>query len=163
MDVRQATAGDVPGIREVAVDAWHAAHDHVIGASAVEDLLDDWYDPADLHDQVVRERGHFVVADDAGVVGFAHAGPSDESHGDAVLSRIYVDPDRWGDGVGTAMLQVVADRLRADGHGRLWLAVLAGNDVGRSFYEARGFERVERREVELAGVETEDVVMATDL
>ncbi|MEF8773504.1 MAG: GNAT family N-acetyltransferase [Halobacteriales archaeon] len=163
MEVRPATAGDVPAIRELAVDAWHAAHDHILGEQAVAEVVDDWYDPADLRDQVARERGHFLVADDAGVVGFAHAGPSDDSYGDAVLPRIYVDPARWGDGTGTAMLGAVTDRLRADGHECLWLAVLAGNEVGRSFYESRGFERVERREVELAGVETEDVVMATDL
>jgi GNAT superfamily N-acetyltransferase len=163
MDVRPATADDVGEIRETAAAAWHAAHDPIVGADTVEDLLADWYDPADLREQVAREEGHFLIADDGGVVGFAHAGPSDDDWGDAVLSRLYVEPDTWGEGVGSTLLDETERRLRQDGHERLWLAVMADNDVGRPFYESRGFELVTERTVELAGSEIEDVVMARDL
>lgn len=164
MEVRPATADDVHGIRHVAVEAWHEAYDAVIGQEAVAAVLEQWYDPADLREQVGRSRGHFLVADRLGsVVGYADAGASDGPWGDAQLARIYVDPFHWGEGIGTDLLAAVADRLRADGHERLWLAVLENNEVGVSFYEGHGFEVVAERVASFSGRETPEYVMAADL
>jgi ribosomal protein S18 acetylase RimI-like enzyme len=164
MNVRPATEDDVDAVHRVATAAWHAAYDEVIGADAVDRKLADWYDPDLLADSVTREEGYFLVAEDDGdVIAFASGGPSDEAYADAVLARIYAGPDRWGDGAGTALLDALTDRLVADGHDDIWLAVMADNDVGVSFYRARGFEVIEERAVELAGQATDDYVMARDL
>ena len=40
---------------------------------------------------------------------------------------------------------------------------MAENDVGRSFYDTRGFEVHEERTVELADQEIDDVVLIRDL
>ncbi|MFD1524862.1 GNAT family N-acetyltransferase, partial [Halolamina salina] len=89
----------------------------------------------------------FLVADDDGVVGFANAGPardweSDPDDPDAFFSRLYVAPDRWGEGVGSELAAHVAHRLRGAGHERVWLEVFDGNDRARGFYESLGFERI---------------------
>ena len=113
MDIRDAETGDVHGIRHVAVESWHEAYDAIIGQDAVAVVLDDWYDPEGLRESIERDWGHFLVADQFGtIVGYAQAGPSDDSWGDAFVPRLYVDPFNWGEGIGTAMLEELFERRR---------------------------------------------------
>lgn len=151
--VRPAAPDDVPAIRRIGREAWHAAYDDVIGETAVDRQLSEWYDEASLRASVTDDGQVFVVAETGRIRGFASAVPDTESdrwH----LARIYVDPDDWGEGVGTAMLDRVETALRERGVDAYELAVMADNDVGVSFYETRGFERTDTRTVELGGVET---------
>lgn len=67
---------------------------------------------------------------------------------DAELKSIYVEPDYWGQGTGTDLLERGLETL-PDGIERLRLEVLAGNDVGRRFYEGRGFEKTDTSSYEL--------------
>ena len=69
---------------------------------------------------------------------------------EADVKAIYVHPDWWGDGVGTALLERGLDAL-PDRVERVRLEAFADNDVGARFYEARGFEQVETGETEIAG------------
>lgn len=77
-----------------------------------------------------------------GVVGFCHLIPSRDS--DAApetceVSALYVHPDRWRQGIGTALLRevlILARRRQCKG---LTLWVLESNDLARAFYAARGF------------------------
>jgi len=70
--------------------------------------------------------------------------------GEAELRAVYVEPSLWGEGVGTRLLERGTDAL-ADGREVLALEAFADNDVGRSFYESRGFERVGESTFEVAG------------
>ncbi|WP_076433113.1 GNAT family N-acetyltransferase [Haladaptatus litoreus] len=82
----------------------------------------------------------------------------------ATLVRVAcVLPEHWGEGVGTDLLNRLFDSLRAAGHQSVWLAVIADNDVGRSFYDKHGFDVHEERTVELAGQEVNDIVLVRDL
>lgn len=151
--VRPADPDDVPAIRRIGREAWHAAHGDVIGETAVDRQLSEWYDEESLRASVTGDGRVFVVAETDRVRGFASAVPDPENdrwH----LARIYVGPDDWGEGIGTAMLDRVETALRERGVDAYELAVMAENDVGVSFYEARGFERTDTRTVELGGVET---------
>ena len=61
---------------------------------------------------------------------------------DPVAGEVYalfVDPPRWGSGIGHALLERGLDHLRSLDltDARLW--VLDRNDRARSFYEARGW------------------------
>ncbi|ELY81270.1 GNAT family N-acetyltransferase [Natrinema gari] len=59
---------------------------------------------------------------------------------DAELKAIYVDPDCWGRGTGTALLEQGLETL-PERITRLRLEVLFDNDIGTHFYEVRGFEK----------------------
>jgi ribosomal protein S18 acetylase RimI-like enzyme len=148
--VRPATVADVPDIERVARAAWHDTYDDILGPAAVDAKLDEWYDPVALRESITDDRGVFFVAGED-PVGFAQATPGDDVWH---LGRIYVAPDRRGDGIGTALLARIESALVERGVTRYELAVLAENDVGIGFYEVRGFERFDERAVELAGVET---------
>jgi len=158
VSIRPATPDDAAEIQRVARASWHAAHDDIVGSEAVDDAIDEWYDPERLADAAARDEGTFPVAlADGDVVGFAQGVPGD---GDdpAWLARIYVDPDCWGDGVGTELLARVESWVRGTDADRLRLAVMADNDVGNAFYETHGYEVVAEREAELFGATFEEYV-----
>jgi len=157
-NVRSAVSDDATAVREIARESWHAAHDSILGSETVAETIDRWYAIDELRASIAeardREDAVFLVAEDAGeLVGFAHAGPHRDRPAVASLNRIYVCPDRWGNGSGTALLERVEGRLE-EAYDRLYLAVLADNEVGVSFYESAGFERVGTQESDLkTGVE----------
>jgi ribosomal protein S18 acetylase RimI-like enzyme len=147
--IRPATRSDAPAVRATAHASWHAAYDDVLGPETVERVVDEWYGVASLRTAVAESVFH-VAAVDGAVVGFVNAGPNPEyDEGTAELYRIYVHPDRWGEGIGGRLLAAVEDDLGAEGYDRLRLSVLAENAVGVGFYEGHGFEHVETGTVDL--------------
>ncbi|MFP8951794.1 GNAT family N-acetyltransferase [Natrialbaceae archaeon A-arb3/5] len=156
--VRPATTDDVWAVHETARASWHAAYDDVLGSDMVDEIVDDWYAIGDLESSIDdasrRHNVAFVLVDPGdestdgvfadGCRGFAHVVPWPEDSSVAYLAQLYVRPDSWREGVATTLL----DRLEAefdDSFDRFRIAVLADNDVGVSFVESSGFERVERR------------------
>jgi ribosomal protein S18 acetylase RimI-like enzyme len=82
-----------------------------------------------------------MVDDDDQVAGIVAAGPSrDPGDADGQLYALYVDPDRFGAGYGSALDQAARAHLAGQGFTRATLWVLVGNDRARSFYERRGWE-----------------------
>lgn len=164
MALRPATVDDVGAIRRVAREGWHAAYDDVVGADAVDEQVDEWYAPEVLEDAIAREDWAYLVADgDDGVVGFASGGPTEEGPADGVLAAIYVRPDRWDEGVGSSLLSAIHGDLRSLGCGSVWLAVLAENDVGRSFYRSHGYRRHDEQTTTVGGVEAGELILRRSL
>lgn len=166
MEFREATPADAEATQRVAHAAWHAAHAPIIGADAVEELLSEWYDREELKATIQRDNTTMflaIEAEEEEVIGFAEGGPSEEGPADAVVWRIYVHPERWGNGAGTELLTRLFDALRAEDCDSVWLAVMAENDVARGFYEKHGFETYQARTVEHVGHEVEDRVLVREL
>jgi ribosomal protein S18 acetylase RimI-like enzyme len=117
----------------------------------IDSALAEWYDLDSVRALIDDEAvACFVAERDRAVVGYASGSPSDE---DAVafLGAIYVDPDRWGDGIGTALLEEFETYWGRRGYEAVRLFVLSGNDVGGSFYRRHGYVPVDERETELFG------------
>lgn len=152
--IRSATPADVPAIERTARRSWHAAYDTLLGERAVNEMVDAWYDLSDLRSATKRDEHVFIVASkEDSTVWFAHAA-FDAEHNGWILFRIYVVPDRWGNGIGTALLERIETELKDRGVSTYELVVLAENDVGVTFYESHDFDRVETVKTKLAGVET---------
>ncbi|WP_135826900.1 GNAT family N-acetyltransferase [Halorussus ruber] len=152
--IRPAETGDVADVRRVARESWHAAYDDLLGPEPVESVVDEWYDLNQLRRSVERDDGVFLVAESeeengSTVVGFAQGVLAEDEA--AELPRIYVHPDYWGEGAGSAMLERVESWLTDRGAERLRLIVLADNEVGNAFYESNGYRTVGSRESEFAG------------
>lgn len=73
--------------------------------------------------------------------GFATVGPArDTDAGDVgELYAIYVDPSRWGRGLGRALIGEARRLLAERGHAAALLWVLAGNSRAEAFYRADGW------------------------
>jgi ribosomal protein S18 acetylase RimI-like enzyme len=93
------------------------------------------------------EDGVLVAVDDGGdICGFVEVRWGDAEtkalvgEDEAEVNAIYVDPDHWGEGIGTALLDATVRVLPTD-IDTIRLETLSGNELGRRFYEARGFVR----------------------
>lgn len=157
--VREASVDDVFAIQQVARTTWHATYDEIIGPSAVDEQVDEWYRDDVIAGAVESEEVVYLVASDEDVIGYASAGPSEQVDDEetAQLYTIYIGPDYWNDGIGSRLLDAVIERLRED-YGVLRMCVLEANDVGRSFYESYGFPTTEQGTRQIAGEEVAEVV-----
>lgn len=160
--VREATSGDVSAIVRVAERGWNAAYGDLLDRGTIDAAVREWYDPSVVRDRVEREDGAYLVAErDGRVVGYAAGGPSDRD-GVATLGAIYVEPDAWGAGVGTDLLDRFEAWCRRREFGVVQFRVLDGNDRAAAFYRARGYEAVDEVEAELFGEDiTEHVFRRT--
>ncbi len=81
------------------------------------------------------------VAGSGDIVGFAHVGPSrdEDARGAGELYAIYLLPERWGQGLGRALMARSLVELAASGFAAATLWVLEGNRRARRFYEAGGW------------------------
>jgi len=61
------------------------------------------------------------------------------SVGEGTLQTLYVLPDHWNEGVGSALHDLALNRLRATNVERARLWTLAENHRARAFYEKRGW------------------------
>ena len=80
-----------------------------------------------------------VAERDDEIVGFCQVGPDRaRPRMEAEIYTLYVDPDHWGGGVGSALFEVALPWLAPSyDNANLW--VVRENSRARRFYEARGF------------------------
>ncbi len=142
--IRPAEFSDSEGISRVHTRSWQSAYRGL--------LQDDWLDDLRWEDRKIRwdailtsekRRNVYVAANSHNdIIGFASSGPSRDE--DLEQSRvhelyaIYLSPEYWGKGIGTALLDVVMKAVPKTAK-RLELWVLEENSLGRRFYESKGF------------------------
>jgi GNAT superfamily N-acetyltransferase len=149
--VRVSNPGDVGAIQRVARAAWHAAYDDILGEDLVETVLEERYVDEAIEAGITHDAQDFFVAvRDETVLGYAHVGPHPPRRVHQVY-RLYVHPDEWRQGIGRQLLAEVEQALYDRDVQRYEVEVFADNEVGIAFYEATGFERLERSEREMAG------------
>jgi ribosomal protein S18 acetylase RimI-like enzyme len=156
--VRPAGPADVSDILRIAEAGWKAAYEGIIAQETIDAAMEEWYDSDGTRDLVERDDvGYFVVVEDGteDVVGYVSGGPG-ESGDVAKLGAIYTHPDRWGEGIGTALLDRFESFCREEGFDAVEFSVLAGNDVGASFYRKHGYEVVDESESDLFGEPVEE-------
>jgi ribosomal protein S18 acetylase RimI-like enzyme len=155
VQVRRARPEDAAAIAEVHARTWRAAYEHVFGA---ELLAARTPDVALWEGVLARGRSDVHVADDEGVVGFVSTGESRDADAAAELYAIYVLPNGWGTGAGTALMRAGLDAMRARFSGEAVLWVLEDNPRARRFYEREGWTvDGARKEEEWLGVPISEV------
>lgn len=87
-----------------------------------------------------------IALDPAGALGTIHFTDARADHGTgkaiigrANLSGLFVSPARWGEGVGSALLDAAVAELRSRGYQSAQLFTATANRRSRSFYERRGW------------------------
>ena len=162
MEIRRPTdETDIEELIRVHGLAWRAAYDDILPESVLDEVtveptrgeVREWADRFDGEDGAV-----FVAVDGGVVCGFVDVRWGDENTkpfvgtDEAGVKAIYVHPDRWGEGVGTALLDHGVGALPEDIEA-VRLDAFADNDRGARFYKARGFDRTDTRSFEIAGTE----------
>jgi ribosomal protein S18 acetylase RimI-like enzyme len=138
-------AADARAVATVHVGSWQAGYRGVVDDAILDGLSVDRRERAWQGRLAApgAQEWTFVAERDGAVVGFCSvAAPTrDRRAADATaeITALYVDPDHWRSGAGTALLDAARDALRADGWARVTLWVLEDNASGRAFYERCGF------------------------
>ncbi len=149
--IRMATAEDARGIAEVHVASWLAAYPDLLPREKLARLdIDErergWRER--LSDAEALELRVWVAVQNDRIVGFACTQPSaDEDVETNVheLAALYLIPEVWRQGIGSAMLSIAERSLRDAGIDSATLWVLEDNEGARAFYEARGW-KVDKRD-----------------
>lgn len=146
IQVLRADVEDAEGIAAVHVRAFDATYrdtlpDVAAAAPDLEARLQHWTELLEPD----TDAAYTLVAEQRAVtVGFCSlATPSrdaDPQDRTAEIAAFYVAPSRWGNGVGTAMIEQAVEELRADGWKAVTLWVLEANEPARKFYARFGFE-----------------------
>ena len=156
---------DARGALRVNRAAWRAAYAHIVSdevlsrltADPTEADVDRWFealDAAGAAERVLVADGSPPAAD-PDIAGYTHVRWGDDTKeyvddDEAGLEELYVSPDRWREGVGSALVERAAAAV-PETFSAVKLETLAGNRRGRGFYEARGFERAGASSFELLG------------
>jgi GNAT superfamily N-acetyltransferase len=144
MLIRRATVEDARGIAEVHTRGWQIGYRDFFSIEYLAGL-GQWTSEAGIgrREQSLADPAQttLVAEEDGSILGFAGFGPNGDGLGDQVgeLNGLYVDPDAWGQGIGTALIQAAETALAADGYTDAILWTLGINERTRRFYERRGW------------------------
>lgn len=143
--IRPMALADCDRVAEIRVRGWQSAYRGLVPQSYLDAMS-----PAR---DAERHRARFAQADasvvnlvaewDGEVAGWACHGPYRDGEvrtADAELYAIYVDPRRYGGGIGHELLRESLANRTGAGHDRMHLWVLKDNIRARRFYERAGFE-----------------------
>lgn len=152
------TIDELNGAMRIHNLAWRKAYrdilpDEVINGIPLEppeDYVEDRFEKLGRDD----ESFLIVVDDDEVIRGYIYVLWSERTKdfvGDdeAGLKEIYVEPDWWGEGLGTELMNEAKESLPSSIEA-IRLEMLAGNEQAHEFYSARGFDIVGESEFEIA-------------
>jgi L-amino acid N-acyltransferase YncA len=163
MTIRSVTISDALGIAEVQVAGWKAAYRGLMPNSVLDDLSVPQRE-AIWQRIVVEQKFQLLVADeDSRIAGFVNFGPCRDTDSVAGFTgeilAIYVDPNRWHEGIGQQLLDAALSSLKSAGFREATLWVLDSNLRTRVFYERAGFsfDGTARKEVVGGNAEIREV------
>jgi ribosomal protein S18 acetylase RimI-like enzyme len=149
--VRPARAEDLPSVALVRALTWQTAYAGQVDPDELRTLTDpDVLDAWALRAAATGSTTYLVaeVEGEGEVVGFAAFG-AERSEMPAQfrgeLYALYVLPEHWRAGSGSALLHATLDELAERGFDVVTLWVLAGNDRAIGFYERHGFHATGER------------------
>lgn len=144
---RQARVEDIEGISAVRIRSWQEGYRGILpgdylAALSVRAEVERWRSA--LAGRGLRP-GHSVAVVDGEIVGWSSVGPYRDEDvpppgPDAgEINAIYVLPERWGAGIGRALMAHALQELAAGGLSPVLLWVLRDNTRARRFYQRAGF------------------------
>lgn len=156
MEIREAERGDVEGVREVARRSWETDYPTILSRETIDETVEEWYAPEQLAFDIESDDAHVIIAvEEEGTIGFAHAISEGES---GTLLRLYIDPERREEGIGTRLVKTTCEILAEEGCERIEAMVLEANEPGNSFYRTYGFSP-ERESETMIGKERHDEIV----
>ena len=128
MTLRAARAQDAGEIAEIWRFGWRDGHLGLVP----QELVDARTEASFRTRASSRTSDTTVAIVDGAVVGFVMV-VDDE------VEQVYVAAAHRGTGVAKALIGEAERQVEANGHGKAWLAVVAGNARARAFYERAGW------------------------
>ena len=158
MLLRTAQPADAAAVAAVHVRSWQVGYRGL--------LPDEYLDALQPKDRAQhytfgdpRQPATIVAIEAETICGFATTAPSrDDQRGTGELLALYVHPERWGLGIGRALLQDALARLRRQGFEQASLWLLVGNERAERFYRIDGWAPDgSRRQDEVWGLTVDEI------
>ena len=154
--IRPVAREEVGAIAQLARTVWQLAYRDIISQAQIDYMLGQRYGAPRLLEELARPD---IWWDQAFVGAQATATPAEFK-----LDKLYVHPEAQRQGIGSALLQHLAQRCRARGGKHLILAVNKNNAQAIAAYRKNGFEVRESVCVEIGnGFVMDDFIMARSL
>lgn len=146
--VRTATERDLPRVREILVDTYHATYDALIGVEKVDAICWRFHTEEALANKRLQPNSEFLVADNGEIIGGMAFATQDEKT--IFLHQLYVHPDFHGGKTGLHLLiEIENSFIDAE---IIELEVLPGNDRAIGFYEKFGFKLTGEERTDCGGM-----------
>ena len=142
MKLRPAVPEDALPVAHVHVRSWQAGYRTLIPDEVLDRLRPEDRAQRYRFGNTDPREPATIVADEAGaIVGFATTAPArdPDAAGLGELCALYVDPDRWGRGIGASLVSAARGRLADLGFRQVILWLLAGNARAARFYRIDGW------------------------
>jgi ribosomal protein S18 acetylase RimI-like enzyme len=145
--VRRATPDDTEAIVAVTAAGWRTAYRDIVAFDRLADLpIDRWHHEVHVGlRRPVEDAFSYVAEIDGEFAGYCFvAAPSRERElgpNVAELVAIYVEPERWSQGAGSALMRAAMDRLAQLPYDEVLLWTFKENTPAIAFYERHGWTR----------------------
>jgi GNAT superfamily N-acetyltransferase len=126
--LREGTPGDAREIAEIWYLGWRVGHLGFVPRELVDARTEDSFS-----ERASERFGEMTVAViDGATAGFVLVVDNE-------VEQVYLAANYRGMGIADALMREAERQVRANGHARGWLAVVAGNARARAFYERMGW------------------------
>ena len=136
---------DAPGINlveRIANKIWNEYYTPIIGKEQVDYMLTNFQSRDAIYRQIMEDYRYFLSLYDGKYAGYFAIHP-DVDKGSMFLSKLYVDKEFRGQGIGRASVAYIEDICRNLGLHTIWLTVNKNNEGSIKAYKKLGFVIVE--------------------
>ncbi|MCB1387122.1 MAG: GNAT family N-acetyltransferase [Nitratireductor sp.] len=142
--IRSAMPSDVPAVRALLAETWHATYDRLIGAEKVAEITARWHSEEALRRRLSVPASEFLVADTgSALAAMAFASQQGEI---ITLHQLYVRPAFQRQGIASDLLRELTGCFI--GSKRWRLEVASQNAPAIAFYRALGFSSRDRAPID---------------
>ncbi len=164
MNLRLATAADIPLIQEVAESTWPVSYQGIITPEQIRYMLDRMYNASKIGEAIADPKQDFWLAEKNGkVLGFCGIEHGYSGQNITRIHKLYILPETQGSGLGKIFLDHVETEAKKHESIKLHLNVNKQNKaVG--FYQKHGFVRDYEEVLDIGnGFVMDDFVMIKQL
>lgn len=137
MFLRTASERDLPAVRALLIEIWHATYDGIYGSACVTAVNDEQHSIAALKFRLGRPNSEFLVADDGKQLGATAYAAATSDPKVVMLQQLGVHPSFQRTGLGGLLFAELEESF-PDAR-TLWLAVEAANAGAIAFFAKQGF------------------------
>jgi ribosomal protein S18 acetylase RimI-like enzyme len=159
MLIRTATTADIPLLRRLAHEIWHAHYPEIITVEQIDFMLGWMYSAEEIARQL-REGPRWEIAEmDGEAIAFTSYGI--ESDGRVKLHKLYVATGSQRHGVGRALLAHIHAEAKILGGSEVWMQVNKRNIAAIAAYKKAGYHIASEAKFDIGhGFVMDDYLMA---
>lgn len=156
------TNEDIKTLVSIANLIWHEHYSTINSIDCIEYMLEKFQSVAAISSQIANEcyEYYFIISADE-IIGYVGIQPQKN---ELFLSKLYLDKEFRGKGVGRKTLKFVVGKAKEKGFNRIFLTVNKKNYSSIEFYQHMGFKIVESVVTDIGdGYVMDDYIMKIDI